>query len=109
MVVDIYENKQYPKVEMPACPIEKKLKGQTAIVTGASSGIGKDVAMAMGRAGANVIINYLSRDEALKEMIPEIERCGGKAIDCVYSLISNKSAKSTLISKASSKSISSVV
>lgn len=80
MVVDIYENKQYPKVEMPACPIEKKLKGQTAIVTGASSGIGKDVAMAMGHAGANVIINYLSGDEVLKEMIPEIERCGGKAI-----------------------------
>ncbi len=45
MVVDIYENKQYPKVEMPACPIEKKLKGQTAVVTGAGSGIGNEIAM----------------------------------------------------------------
>ena len=60
MVVDIYENKQYPKIEMPVCPIEKKLKGQTAIVTGASSGIGKSIAMAMGHASSLSTISCIS-------------------------------------------------
>ncbi len=80
MVKNIYEDQNYPEAVLPSCPIDKKLKGQTAIVTGASSGIGQSIALAMGRAGANVIINYISGDEALKEMVPEIERCGGKAI-----------------------------
>ena len=99
MVVDIYENKQYPEVEMPACPIEKKLKGQTAIVTGATSGIGKDIAIAMGRAGANVIINYISGNEVLKEMIPEIEKCGGKAIG-FQADVSNESQVQAMFEKA---------
>ena len=43
---------------------EKKLSGQTAIVTGANSGIGEGVAMALGGAGANVVVNYVSHPEA---------------------------------------------
>ncbi len=81
MVRNIYEGKKFPKVEMPSCPIERKLKGQTAIVTGASSGIGKAVAIAMGHAGAQVIVNYNHGEDAVyKEVIPEIQRCGSKAI-----------------------------
>ena len=51
-----------------------KLKGQTAIVTGANSGIGEGVAKALGKEGANVIINYVSRPEdadAVVEMVKE--------------------------------------
>ena len=80
MVMDIYHDKQFPDVTLPACPIIKLLKGQKALVTGASSGIGKAIAIAMGQAGASVVINYRSGKEALDEIISEIERCGGEAI-----------------------------
>ena len=36
-----------PEVVMPACPIQKLLKGQKALVTGANSGIGKGIAIAL--------------------------------------------------------------
>ena len=56
-----------------------RLKGQTAIVTGANSGIGKAVAMAIGMDGANVVINYVSNPEAAEEVAHSIcqhELCG---------------------------------
>ena len=49
-----------PLVVMPACSIEKKLKGQKALVTGASSGIGKGIAIGLGHAGADVVVNYVT-------------------------------------------------
>ena len=52
----------------------KRLSGQTAIVTGANSGIGKAVAMALGRDGANVVVNYVSNPEAAEEIAHSI--CG---------------------------------
>ena len=43
------------------------LKGQKALVTGANSGIGRATAVALGRAGADVVVNYVAgRDEAEK-------------------------------------------
>ena len=45
---------EYPEVVMPECQVPKLLKGQKALVTGASSGIGKAVAIALGQAGAEV-------------------------------------------------------
>lgn len=42
--------------------MELTLKGQTAIVTGASSGIGTGVAIALAKAGARVIVNYSSQN-----------------------------------------------
>ena len=41
---------------MPQVPARRLLEGQTAIVTGASSGIGKSIAIALGAAGANVCV-----------------------------------------------------
>ena len=46
----------------------KRLSGQTAIVTGANSGIGKAVALALGRDGANVVVNYISNPEVAEEV-----------------------------------------
>ena len=55
----------------------KRLTGQTAIVTGANSGIGKAVAQALGRDGANVVINYVDKAEEAEELAQTI--CGEDA------------------------------
>lgn len=65
-----------PQAVMPACPINKVLKGQKALVTGANSGIGKAVALALAHAGADVVVNYVSRPEAAEEVVQEGSRCG---------------------------------
>ena len=50
-----------------------------ALVTGASRGIGRAVAIRLSREGYNVIINYLSNDSAASEVMDEIVSAGGKA------------------------------
>ena len=40
----------------------QRLLGQTALITGASSGIGKACAIALAKEGANVMINYIGKD-----------------------------------------------
>jgi len=64
----------------PACPIVKSLKGQTALVTGANSGIGRAIATALGSAGANVVVNYVAREDAARETLEEVQLCGARAI-----------------------------
>ncbi|MEV7245645.1 MULTISPECIES: SDR family oxidoreductase [unclassified Streptomyces] len=55
------------------------LKGQKALVTGANSGIGRATAVAMGRAGADVVVNYVAgRDEA-EQVVEEITAFGVRA------------------------------
>ncbi|MEU9052548.1 SDR family oxidoreductase [Streptomyces sp. NPDC048384] len=55
------------------------LKGQKALVTGANSGIGKATAVGLGRAGADVVVNYVAgRDEAEK-VVEEIKSFGVRA------------------------------
>lgn len=71
-----------PPVEMPSCPILRLLQGQKALVTGANSGIGKGIAIALGHAGADVVVNYVSHEEAAQEVVTEIESCGSKAFAC---------------------------
>jgi len=57
----------------------KLLAGQTALVTGANSGIGEAVALAMGAAGANVAVNYVSGDEAAQKVAQTIREGGAEA------------------------------
>lgn len=59
---------------------EKKLSDQTALVTGANSGIGEGVAIALGAAGANVIVNYVSKPEAADAVVEKIKASGSDAI-----------------------------
>jgi glucose 1-dehydrogenase len=56
------------------------LKGQVALITGSSSGIGKGIALAMAAAGAKVVVNYHSDQEEGEAVVKEIEEAGGKAI-----------------------------
>ena len=73
---------EFPEPVMPACPINKVLKGQKAIVTGGSSGIGKGIAIALGHAGADVLVNYTSRAEEAEQVAEELRNCGSRAIAC---------------------------
>jgi glucose 1-dehydrogenase len=63
---------------MPACPVHKLLKGQKALVTGANSGIGKGIAMALAHAGADVVVNYHSGEEAAEAVVDEAGQCGSR-------------------------------
>ncbi len=72
-------NEQFPDVVMPECPAERILKGQKALVTGSASGIGKAVAIALGKAGADVVVNYRSGAGQANEVVAEIEKSGSRA------------------------------
>jgi len=65
-----------PEVVMPACEARPVLKGQTAIVTGASSGIGRAIAQALCAAGANVVVNYIGPDAPAVAAVEEATHCG---------------------------------
>jgi glucose 1-dehydrogenase len=71
---------QLPEVHMPACPINPVLKGQKALVTGANSGIGKAIAVAMGHAGADIMLNYVARDEEAARVAEEVSVCGNRCV-----------------------------
>ncbi len=60
--------------------IMNDLTGKTAIVTGASRGIGRAIAIALASNGADVAINYLSRDEEAAEVVSQIRGLGRGAI-----------------------------
>ena len=69
-----------PDVVMPSVETHKLLAGQKALVTGANSGIGKAVAIALGQAGADVLVNYVVGDEKANEVVDAIGRHGSLAL-----------------------------
>jgi glucose 1-dehydrogenase len=71
---------ELPEVVMPVCPIRKVLKGQKALVTGANSGIGKGIALALAHAGADVVVNYRSNPEVAEQVAVEASHCGSRVI-----------------------------
>jgi len=62
----------YPEVVMPEVTPKRLLEGQKALVTGANSGIGKGVAIALGAEGADVVVNWVSGQEAADGVVKEI-------------------------------------
>jgi glucose 1-dehydrogenase len=64
----------------PPVKIHALLTGQKALVTGANSGIGRGVAIALGQAGADVVVNYVAGDAAANAVVEEIRGFGGNAV-----------------------------
>jgi glucose 1-dehydrogenase len=71
---------ELPKPVLPKTEDRKLLKGQKAIVTGASSGIGRSIALALGHAGADVCINYVAGEDKAQAMVNELRGHGHTAI-----------------------------
>jgi glucose 1-dehydrogenase len=69
-----------PAAVMPSCPAQKLLRGQKALVTGASSGIGRGIALALAEAGADVVVNYASGEDKARQVCNDIERFGVRAL-----------------------------
>jgi glucose 1-dehydrogenase len=69
-----------PGIRVPDPPLPQSLAGQAALVTGASSGIGRAVAVAMARAGADVVVNYVTNPEAAQAVVAEIEQAGRRGL-----------------------------
>ena len=69
----------FPKPVLPKTENRKLLQGQKAIVTGASSGIGRSIALALGHAGADVCVNFVANEETAEAMVSELHGHGHTA------------------------------
>ena len=69
-----------PLPVMPRVPPQHMLQGQKALVTGAGSGIGRAIALALGQAGADVIVNYIADEATAEQVAEEIRACGVQAL-----------------------------
>jgi glucose 1-dehydrogenase len=69
-----------PQAVLPTCAPQKWLLGQKALVTGASSGIGRSIALALAEAGADVVVNFVSGEDQARAVAAEIESFGGRAL-----------------------------
>jgi glucose 1-dehydrogenase len=77
---DYFAEQSGPRTGGPPRPQVKNLVGQRALVTGANSGIGRAVAVALGAAGADVVVNYVTREEEAAKVVDEISRSGARAV-----------------------------
>lgn len=80
----------------------RALEGKLALVTGASSGIGKAIAIEMGRRGASVVVNYIGKADAADDVVSTIEQEDGAAL-AIQADISKQSNVSKMVAQAVSK------
>jgi glucose 1-dehydrogenase len=74
------QHEHLPDAVMPRCPVQHVLLGQKALVTGASSGIGRAVALALGEAGADVVVNYVANMDEAEALVEQIRGSGSRAL-----------------------------
>jgi glucose 1-dehydrogenase len=83
-----------PKIDYP-----EVLVGQPALVTGANSGIGKAVALGLARAGADVVVNYVTNPADAEGVAHEIEQMGRRAI-AIQADVSKEAEVDAMFAKA---------
>ncbi|KAF3637005.1 3-oxoacyl-[acyl-carrier-protein] reductase, chloroplastic [Capsicum annuum] len=71
---------QVATTEQAGVEAAAKVEAPVVIVTGASRGIGKEIALALGKAGCKVLVNYARSSKEAEEVSKEIEACGGEAL-----------------------------
>jgi len=79
--------------------MSQKLAGKVAIVTGASKGIGAEIARALGAAGAAVVVNYASSKAGADAVVQDIVSRGGRAL-AVQANVANQTDVERLFSEA---------
>ena len=72
------------------------LQGQTVLVTGASRGIGKAIALNLSKSGAEVVVNYSSSSKSAEEVVSMIKDAGGKSY-AIQANVANEDAANNLI------------
>jgi 3-oxoacyl-[acyl-carrier protein] reductase len=79
-----------------------RLEGKTAIVTGASRGIGRAIVLAFAREGANLAVNYLHSEAEAKKAVARIEDMGQQAI-AVRADVSQRDEVEGMVSRAAER------
>src|SRR3989338_11496751 len=78
------------------------LKGKKALVTGASRGIGKGIALALAKAGASVAVNYHSKAQESEAVVVEVKKLGGDSFS-VQADVSNKEQVAKMFEEVKNK------
>ena len=87
---------------MELLPENQRLRDRVALVTGASRGIGRAVALALASQGAKVVVNYARSEEAAAQVVSEITEAGGEAI-ALQADVSQAEAVDSLIEQTVAK------
>jgi glucose 1-dehydrogenase len=93
------DNRDFENSPNHSFPSAKLLAGQKALITGAGSGIGRAVALAFARAGADVAINFFRADEAVSSVLSMVRETGTKAI-AIRADVSREDQVQTMFEKA---------
>lgn len=92
------------KMEVPSAPPKKALAGKVALVTGASSGIGKAIAIEMAQQGASVVVNFIGKPDAANEVVKTIEPANeGSVAIAIEADVSKQAEVAAMVSQALKK------